>query len=77
MKDLLDETELVDLESRIYLALGEIYLEIDRPDSAFQFLDRGAETASSRLTREQIYFQIAELSYGNELYQQALSLIHI
>ena len=71
LKDLLEETELVDLESRIYLALGEIYLEIDRPDSAFQFLDRGAETASSRLTREQIYFQIAELSYGNELYQQA------
>ena len=71
LKDLLDETELVDLESRIYLALGEIFLEIDRPDSAFQFLDRGAKTASSRLTREQIYFQIAELSYGNELYQQA------
>jgi len=71
LKDLLDETELVDLESRIYLALGEIYLEIDRPDSAFQFLDRGAETASNRLTREQIYFQMAELSYGNELYQQA------
>ena len=71
LKDLLDRTELVDLESRIYLTLGEIYLEIDRPDSAFQFLDRGAKTASSRLTREQIYFQIAELSYGNELYQQA------
>ncbi|MEE3301635.1 MAG: tetratricopeptide repeat protein [Candidatus Neomarinimicrobiota bacterium] len=71
LKDLLDETELVDLESRIYLALGEIYLEIDRPDSAFQFLDRGAKTASNRLTREQIYFQMAELSYGNELYQQA------
>ena len=71
LKDLLEETELVDLESRIYLALGEIYLEIDRPDSAFQFLDRGAKTASNRLTREQIYFQMAELSYGNELYQQA------
>ena len=58
-------------ESRIYLTLGEIYLEIDQPDSAFQFLDRGAKTADSRITREQIYFQIAELSYEKELYQQA------
>ena len=51
--------------------MGEIYLEIDQPDSAFQFLDRGAKTADSRLTREQIYFQIAELSYEKELYEQA------
>ena len=71
LKNLLDSTESVDLESRIYLTLGEIYLEIDQPDSAFQFLDRGAKTADSRITREQIYFQIAELSYEKELYQQA------
>ena len=66
LKNLLDSTESVDLESRIYLTLGEIYLEIDQPDSAFQFLDRGAKTADSRITREQIYFQIAELSYEKE-----------
>ncbi len=71
LRTLLSSTDSVDLESRIYLTLGEIYLEIDQPDSAFQFLDRGAKTADSRLTREQIYFQIAELSYDKELYQQA------
>jgi len=71
LRNLLDITNSIDLESRIYLTLGEIYLEIDQPDSAFQFLDRGAKTADSRLTREQIYFQIAELSYEKELYEQA------
>jgi len=71
LRTLLSSTDSVDLESRIYLTLGEIYLQIDQPDSAFQFLDRGAKTADSRLTREQIYFQIAELSYDKELYQQA------
>ena len=40
LRTLLSSTDSVDLESRIYLTLGEIYLEIDQPDSAFQFLDR-------------------------------------
>ena len=36
-------------------------------DNAFYFLNLGAETSKDRLTREQIYFQIAELSYDKKI----------
>jgi len=72
LKDLLSSTDSVELQSRIYLVLGEIYLENADSDNAFYFLNLGAETSNDRLTREQIYFQIAELSYQQKIYQQAL-----
>ena len=72
LKSLLEETDSADLQSRIYLTLGEIYLENDDSDNAFYYLNLGAETSKDRFTREQIYFQIAELSYEKEIYEQAL-----
>ncbi len=72
LKDLLSSTDSVELQSRIYLVLGEIYLENADSDNAFYFLNLGAETSNDRLTREQIYFQIAELSYQQKIYEQAL-----
>ncbi len=47
--------------------------EYDSAKEAFDKLKESeeAKTADSRITREQIYFQIAELSYEKELYQQA------
>lgn len=72
LKSLLEETDSADLQSRIYLTLGEIYLENDDSDNAFYYLNLGAETSKDRFTREQIYFQIAELSYDKEIYEQAL-----
>ena len=72
LKDLLSSTDSVELQSRIYLVLGEIYLENEDSDNAFYFLNLGAETSNDRLTREQIYFQIAELSYQQKIYEQAL-----
>ena len=72
LKDLLSSTDSVELQSRIYLVLGEIYLENEDSDNAFYFLNLGAETSKDRLTREQIYFQIAELSYEKKIYEQAL-----
>ncbi len=72
LKSLLTETDSEDLQSRIYLTLGEIYLENEDSDSAFYHLNLGAETSKDRFTREQIYFQIAELSYDKEIYEQAL-----
>ena len=71
-KDLLSSTDSIELQSRIYLVLGEIYLENEDSDNAFYFLNLGAETSKDRLTREQIYFQIAELSYEKKIYEQAL-----
>ena len=72
LKNLLSDTNSVDLKSRIYLVLGEIYLANEDSDNAFHFLNMGAETSKDRLTREQIYFQIAELSYDKKIYEQAL-----
>jgi outer membrane protein assembly factor BamD (BamD/ComL family)/predicted negative regulator of RcsB-dependent stress response len=72
LKNLLSDTDSVDLKSRIYLVLGEIYLANEDSDNAFHFLNLGAETSKDRLTREQIYFQIAELSYDKKIYEQAL-----
>ena len=72
LKDLLSSTDSIELQSRIYLVLGEIYLENEDSDNAFYFLNLGAETSKDRLTREQIYFQIAELSYEKKIYVQAL-----
>ena len=72
LKNLLSDTNSVDLKSRIYLVLGEIYLANEDSDNAFHFLNLGAETSKDRLTREQIYFQIAELSYDKKIYEQAL-----
>lgn len=72
LKDLLSSTDSIELQSRIYLVLGEIYLENEDSDNAFYFLNLGAETSKDRLTREQIYFQIAELSYEKKIYEQAL-----
>ena len=72
LKNLLSNTDSVDLKSRIYLVLGEIYLDNEDSDNAFYFLNLGAENSNDRLTREQIYFQIAELSYNKQMYEQAL-----
>ncbi|MGY8809093.1 MAG: hypothetical protein ACKVLG_04000 [Fidelibacterota bacterium] len=72
LKNLLSDTDSIDLKSRIYLVLGEIYLDNEDSDSAFYFLNLGAESSNDRLTREQIYFQIAELSYNKKMYEQAL-----
>ena len=72
LKNLLSNTDSADLKSRIYLVLGEIYLANEDSDNAFHFLNLGAETSKDRLTREQIYFQIAELSYDKKIYEQAL-----
>ena len=72
LKNLLSNTDSVELKSRIYLVLGEIYLDNEDSDNAFYFLNLGAENSNDRLTREQIYFQIAELSYNKQMYEQAL-----
>ena len=72
LKNLLVDIDSSDLQSRIYLALGEIYLENEDSENAFYYLNIGAESSKDRFTREQIYFQIAELSYEKEIYEQAL-----
>ena len=42
LKDLLSSTDSIELQSRIYLVLGEIYLENEDSDNAFYFLNLGA-----------------------------------
>ena len=51
LKDLLSSTDSIELQSRIYLVLGEIYLENEDSDNAFYFLNLGAETSKDRLTQ--------------------------
>ena len=72
LKSLIGEIDSKEFRSRIYLSLGEIYLSIDNSEDAYNNLDRGANLSKNRLIREQIYFQIAEISFEKKDFNKAL-----
>ena len=72
LENLLSEAESDEFKSRIFLSLGEIYLSINNSDLAFDNFDRGAKLSKNRLLREQVYFQIAEISFNKKDYDKAL-----
>jgi len=72
LKSLIGEIDSKEFRSRIYLSLGEIYLSIDNSEDAYNNLDRGANLSKNRLMREQIYFQIAEISFEKKDFNKAL-----
>ena len=72
LEDLISKVESDEFKSRIFLSLGEIYLSIDNSELAFDNFDKGANLSKNRLLREQIYFQIAEISFKKTDFDKAL-----
>ena len=72
LKNLIGEVDSEEFMSRIYLSLGEIYLSIDNSEDAYNNFNKGANLSKNRLLREQVYFQIAEISFENKDFDNAL-----
>ena len=72
LKNLIEELDSEEFISRIYLSLGEIYLSIDNSEDAYNNFNKGANLSKNRLLREQVYFQIAEISFENKDFDNAL-----
>ena len=72
LEALIDEVELDEFKSRIFLSLGEIYLSIGNSEYAYENFDKGANLSKNRLLREEVYFQIAEISFQNTDFEKAL-----
>ena len=71
LKNLIGEVDSEEFISRIYLSLGEIYLSIDNSEDAYNNFNKGANLSKNRLLREQVYFQIAEISFENKDFDNA------
>ena len=72
LENLISEIESDEFKSKIFLSLGEIHLSIDNSDLAFNNFDKGANLSKNRLLREQVYFQIAEISFQKTDFDKAL-----
>ena len=72
LKNLISSVESDEFKSRIFLSIGEIYLSINDSENAYQNLNKGANLSKNRLLREEVYFQIAEISFENNDFDKAL-----
>ena len=72
LEALISKVESDEFKSRIFLSLGEIYLSIDNSEYAYENFDKGANLSENRLLREEVYFQIAEISFQNTDFDKAL-----
>ncbi len=72
LENLISEVESDEFKSKILLSLGEIHLSIDNSELAFNNFDKGANLSKNRLLREQVYFQIAEISFQKTDFDKAL-----
>jgi len=72
LENLISEVESDEFKSKIFLSLGEIHLSIDNSELAFNNFDMGANLSKNRLLREQVYFQIAEISFQKTDFDKAL-----
>src|SRR6056300_3350 len=72
LNELIKEIDDKNFLSIIYLSLGEIYLGIDDSLNAYENFNNGAKISSNRNLREQVYYQIAEISFKQNDYSKAL-----
>ena len=72
LNELILEIDDKNFLSMIYLSLGEIYLGIDDTVNAYENFNSGAMISSNRNLREQVYYQIAEISFNQNDYDKAL-----
>jgi len=72
LEALISKVESDEFKSRIFLSLGEIYLSINNSEYAYDNFDKGANLSKNRLLREEVYFQIAEISFQNTDFDKAL-----
>jgi tetratricopeptide (TPR) repeat protein len=73
LESLLNDVDNKNFQSNIYLSIGEIYLSVNNRSSAFENFDKGAKLSKNRILREQIYYQIAEISFKELNYNIALN----
>ena len=72
LNELIQEIDDKNFLSIIYLSLGEIYLGIDDSLNAYENFNNGAKISINRNLREQVYYQIAEISFKQNDYSKAL-----
>jgi len=73
LEKLMSLTNSKEFQSQIALSIGEISLEIDNLNKASINFNLGAELSKNRILREQVYFQLAEISFEQSKYEDALS----
>ena len=73
LEKLMSLTNSKEFQSQIALSIGEISLEIDNLNKASMNFNLGAELSKNRILREQVYFQLAEISFEQSKYEDALS----
>ena len=72
LENIVQKVDNKDFQSNVYLSIGEIYLSINNTMSAFDNFEKGAKLSKNRNLREQIYFQIAEISFDEKNFEKAL-----
>ena len=72
LEKLMSLTNSKEFQSQIALSIGEISLEIDNLNKASINFNLGAELSKNRILREQVYFQLAEISFEQSKYEDAL-----
>ena len=72
LNELLNNNLISDNQSKIYLSIAEIQLELNADTSALHNLLKGAELTTDTEQRGQIYYRIALLAFDKEDYDLAL-----
>ncbi|MFQ6678305.1 MAG: hypothetical protein ACE5D0_08285 [Fidelibacterota bacterium] len=69
----LNQTDDIQLKSKIYLSVAEIQLEGNNPQSALEQLELAASASRDRDERGQIYYRLAELAYNADDFERSLN----
>ena len=72
LNEIIDYQLISDQQSKVYLSIAEIQLELNADSSALDNLLRGAELTTDTEQRGQIYYRIALLAFDKEDYDLAL-----
>ena len=72
LKEIISDQLIPDQQSKVYLSIAEIQLELSLDSSALDNLLKGAELTSDTEQRGQIYYRISLLAYDKEDYDLAL-----
>ena len=72
LNEIIDYKLISDQQSKVYLSIAEIQLELNADSSALDNLLKGAELTTDTEQRGQIYYRIALLAFNKEDYDLAL-----
>jgi tetratricopeptide (TPR) repeat protein len=69
--------EKENFEVLIYLALADIYIELNDRENSLNALEKAAESAKTRTEKGLIHFRLAELAFKHNQYQRAIDSYNI